>query len=74
LAVAWTAGVAAISGRSHPAILPGQPPIMSPELANLCRYAQGKPTRDVVVVVVLTGFPGRVGSWPQGAVQEVSSA
>jgi sulfate permease, SulP family len=31
--------------------------------------AQSGLSRDVVVVVVLTGFPGRVGSWPQGAVQ-----
>jgi len=31
--------------------------------------AQSGLTRDVVVVVVLTGFPGRLGSWPQGTVQ-----
>jgi hypothetical protein len=31
--------------------------------------AQSGLTRDVVVVVVLTGFPGRLGSWQQGAVQ-----
>ena len=35
LAVARTAGVAAVGGWSHAAMLPGQPPIMSSELANL---------------------------------------
>src|SRR5215216_1230049 len=35
LAVARTAGVAAVGGWSHPAMLPGEAPIMSPERANL---------------------------------------
>ena len=35
LAVTQTAGVAAVGGWSHAAMLPGQPPIMSSELANL---------------------------------------
>src|SRR5215218_10419473 len=37
LAVARTAGVAAVGGWSHPAMLPGEAPIMSPERANLFR-------------------------------------
>ena len=39
LAVAQTAGVAAVGGWSHTVMLPGQPPIMSPEGAKLfkCR-------------------------------------
>jgi hypothetical protein len=34
LAVAQTAGVAAVGGWSHPAILPGPPPNLSSEPAN----------------------------------------
>jgi hypothetical protein len=35
LAVTQTAGVAAVGGWSHAAMLPGQPPIMSSERASL---------------------------------------
>jgi hypothetical protein len=35
LAVTQTAGVAAVGGWSHAAMLPGQPPIKSSELTNL---------------------------------------
>jgi hypothetical protein len=35
LAVTGTAGIAVVGGWSHPPILPGQAPILSPERANL---------------------------------------
>jgi hypothetical protein len=45
LTVAQAAGVAAVGGWSHTAILPGQPPILSSELANGFRAARLKTAR-----------------------------
>jgi hypothetical protein len=47
LAVTQTAGVAAVGGWSHTAMLPGQPLIMSPEGANLFNFSY---PRDVATL------------------------
>src|SRR5215217_9259721 len=64
LAVARTAGVAAVGGWSHPAMLPGEAPIMSPERANLFS------TPAALVVGVVGSVRG--GRGPGGGVASVT--